>query len=146
MIFFRELLRSRVVVISESVASVKPGCILIRTHRRFCCTRVHRNTGSAKLNSVESIARGLLEMDVPGHPRDRGDLYVGRAQCHYQSHCIVGSSVCVDEKDATHARQNSRTDPACSQPTLWPKPKRCRVTRFPRETACSRRKRLGLRW
>ena len=133
-------------MISKPVASVKPGCILIRAHQRFCRTRVHRNTGSAKLSSVESIARGLLEIDVPGHHRDRGDLYVGRAQCHDQRHCIVGSRIRVDEKGATHARKNSRTDPASSQPSLWPKPKQCRVTRFPRETACSHRKLLGLRW
>ena len=135
-------LRSRVIVIAQPVASMKPCGILMDADQRLGGARVHRDIGSAKFDRIESIARCLLHIYVAGHGCDRSNAYVRRAQSHDQCDRVIRGGVGIDEKGATHARKNSRTT---IRPTrLWPLTKQCRVTRFPRETACSRRKRFGI--
>ena len=52
-------------MISESVASVKPCCVLISADQRFLCAGENRDVGSAQLDGIEGITRGLFHIDVP---------------------------------------------------------------------------------
>ena len=61
----RGLFRRGIVVIAESVASVKPGCVLIGAKQRLRRARIDRNIRAAKFDGVESVARGLLTGTFP---------------------------------------------------------------------------------
>ena len=71
-----------IVVISETIAAMEPGRILIGADERFIGADVDRYCGSAQFGRVESIPGCLLDGDISGDRGDRKHAYVGGAQRH----------------------------------------------------------------
>ena len=98
--------RRRIVVIAQSIASVKPGCVLIRADQWLRGTRIHRNVGAAKFDRVQSIARCLLHIDIAGDDRDGGHAHVRRAQSHDERDRIIRRGVRIDEECCATRRED----------------------------------------
>ena len=100
----RGLSRCRIVVIAESVASMKPGCVLICPKQGLVRARIHWDIRAAKFHRIECVARRLLHINVAGNNRDRGYANIRRAQSHDERNRVVRRCVRIDEKGARHAR------------------------------------------
>ncbi len=97
-----------IVVISQSIASVEPGRILIGAKKRFLRARVDRHTRLAQLYRVQRVARCLPHIHVAGNHCDRAHANVGCAESHDERDSVIRSGIRVDQKSASHARKNSR--------------------------------------
>jgi hypothetical protein len=67
-------------VVSEAIAAVKPGRILIGTQKRFVGTGVDRDICAAEFYRVEGVSSRLLNGNVSGDGGDRDDAYVSAAR------------------------------------------------------------------
>ena len=83
-------------MVSESITTVKPGRTLVNAKQRFFRPHIDRNVGSAKLNSVKSVAGSLLNLDISGDGCDGHDTNVRGTEGHNDSDGIVGGNVGVD--------------------------------------------------
>ena len=94
-------------MISEAIAAMKPGCILIRAQERLVGSDVNRCVRAAyfsrKLNGVESIPRRLQYGDISSNGRDRDNSNVRRAQRHDERDRVIGCGVGIDQKGPRHA-------------------------------------------
>ena len=99
----RRLTRSGIVVISEAIAAVKPGRILIGAEQRLVGAGVDRDVRSAEFDRVESVAGRLQDRDISGDGCDRHHANVGRTQRHDERDGVVGSCVGIDQEGARHA-------------------------------------------
>jgi hypothetical protein len=43
------------------------------------CANIDRNIDAAEFNGIESVARSLLQVNVPGYSCDRGHAHLGSA-------------------------------------------------------------------
>jgi hypothetical protein len=76
-------------VIAETVASVKPGCVFIRTKQGFFRARVHWDIRATEFDCIEGIARRLPQFYVPGNDRDRSHANIWSAQRHDERHSVI---------------------------------------------------------
>ena len=83
-------------MIAQSVASMKPSLVSVRAQQRLPRANVHWNVRSAKLNGIQGITCGLLDIYVPSDHRDRSHPDIRGAKSHDQRNSIVGSSVGID--------------------------------------------------
>jgi beta-ureidopropionase len=100
----RRFLRRRISVITQTIATVEPGGILIGTQQRLVSAGIHRHLLAAEFDDIEGVACGLLDRHVPRDGRYGDDLNVGRAHGHDERDGIVGSRVGVNQEGARHAR------------------------------------------
>src|SRR5437667_5529872 len=96
--FSRRFTGRRVIVISQSVATMKPGCALMHSKQRFFSTGINRDIGSAEFNCVERVPGGLLNINISGDCRDCCNLDVGCAKSHDDRHGVVGGGVGIDQE------------------------------------------------
>ena len=99
----RGLTRSGIVVISKSIAAMKPGCVLIGAEERLVGAGVNRHLRAAEFDRVESVAGRLRKRNIPGDSRYRRDADIRRAQRHDQRNGIIGSCVGIDKESSRHA-------------------------------------------
>ena len=103
-------------MISQPIAAVKPGRILIGAQKRFVGASVDRHTRPAEFDRIESIARRLQNGDIPGNGRDRHHANVGRAQRHNERDRIIGRCVSIDQEGARHAPRIANRSPKSRSP------------------------------
>jgi hypothetical protein len=96
--------RSGIVMITQTVTPMKPGCVLVASEKRLFRTCIHRDIRAAEFGCVECVSSRLLHWNVTGNDGDCGDANVRRAQRHDESDCVIGGRVCIDQKLARHGR------------------------------------------
>ena len=89
-------------MISQPIATVEPGCILIATKQRFLRAGINRDIRSAEFDRVERVPRGLVDVDIAGDGRDRDHSNIRGAKSHDDRNGIVGSCVGIDQEGALH--------------------------------------------
>ena len=91
-------------MVPESVATMKPGGVLIGAKKRFFRARIDRDIGATEFHRIERIAGGLLNWDIPGDGCDRDHPDFGGAESHDEGNRIIGGSVGIDQKGVRHPR------------------------------------------
>lgn len=66
-------------MISQTVAAVKPRSTCMGAEQWLLCANIDRNIDAAEFNGIESVARSLLQVNVPGYSCDRGHAHLGSA-------------------------------------------------------------------
>ena len=90
-------------MISESIAAMKPGRVLIGAEEWLGGAGIDGDIRAAEFNCIKSIARRLRNGDIAGDGRNRHDPDVGRAQRHDERDGIIGSGVGIDKESSRHA-------------------------------------------
>jgi hypothetical protein len=105
MLWLGRLTRGRIVVISETVMAMKPGCALMCTQEWFLGAYVDGNMSSAEFSSVECVLSCLSHAHIAGDSRDGEDTNVGESKGHDESDGVIGGNVGIDQKVPWHPRR-----------------------------------------
>ena len=95
-------------MLAKTVASMKPGCILIFMKQRLIRAGKDRHVRPAKLGGVERVTRGLLHVDVASNCGNRDDADFWVAQCHDDGYGVVGGGVGIDQERTRHAGKDNK--------------------------------------
>ena len=96
--FLAALFRRGIIVVSHTVAAVKPSCTLMITRQRFLGSAIDWYVGIAEFDGIQSIARRLLDVYVPRNRGDRHHADIRRSKRHDKRDRVVRSDVRIDQK------------------------------------------------